>query len=496
MISLSKSRFLSGNQCEKKLFYDVNRRELKPATSADQQAIFDKGHEVGALAQKLYPGGRDANEGVDSNWDIAVRRTSQWLKEGVTTIYEASFSIPGGFAALDILHHSNGERWAIEVKSSSEVKDYHLTDASYQYFVMKHAGITPTRIFIMHVDKDYIKNGNIELDKLFKLVDVTDTVIQNQEEIEIKQNLLLNVLKEKDEPNKDIGQYCNKPFKCDYKYHCWSHLPEGNVFDVFMAKEKGWKLYQEGIYTITDIPDNHFKSKRQQVQIEGFKSNTRLIDCDKIKAFITPLSSPLCFFDFETINSTLPILDRSRPFQQVPFQYSLHITDINGKIIEHHEFLAESDDFTKPGAIDPRRKLLDQLKKDIPKDGSIIVYYSSFEISRLEELAEDFPEERDFIDSLIQRIVDLIIPFKSGWYFDPKMGGSNSIKSVLPAIDPEYSYKDLEITNGSDASSIFLDLVLKRFSGDLMKTRSNLFEYCKRDSEGMVVIYRHLKTLC
>lgn len=495
MASLSKSRFLSGSQCEKKLYFDINRRDLKPITSAEQQAIFDKGHVVGGLAQKLYPGGKDANEGVDSNWDIAIRRTTQWLKEGVTTIYEASFSIPGGFAALDILHHSNGERWAIEVKSSGEVKDYHFIDASYQYFIMKNAGVIPDRVFIMHIDKSYVKKGAIEIEKLFKLVDITETVIKNQKAIQAKQDLLLTVINSNEEPRVDIGQYCNKPFNCDYKHHCWSHIPEKSVFDIYMAKEKAWDLYQKGIHLIEDIPGDLFKNKRQQVQIIGTKTNTIQTDAYKLNTFLNSFSGPLYFFDFETISSTLPILDQSRPFQQIPFQYSLHITDIDGKIIEHREFLAEPNDFNNLGGIDPRRKLLDKLKKDIPQSGSIIVYYASFEISRLEELAVDFPEEKEFLDSLISRVVDLLIPFKSGWYFDAKMGGSNSIKSVLPAIAPEYSYKDLAISNGSDASSIFQSMVEGSFDGDKVKTINHLLEYCKRDSEGMVVIYRHLKSI-
>jgi hypothetical protein len=207
---------------------------------------------------------------------------------------------------------------------------------------------------------------------------------------------------------------------------------------------------------------------------------------------MSSFSAPLYFFDFETINPTLPVLDGTSPFQQVPFQYSLHITDLKGEILDHREFLAEPEDFYSPGAIDPRRKLIDQLKKDIPAEGTIVVYYAGFEVPRLKELAEAFPEEREFIESLIERVKDLLIPFKTGWYFDPKMKGDNSIKIVLPAIDPNYSYKDLEITNGSDASNIFLSMTLGQFSGDKEKTKKAFLEYCKRDSEGMVVIYRHL----
>jgi hypothetical protein len=495
MNSISKSRFLSGCQCEKKLFFDAYRKDLKPPTSEAKQAVFDTGHTVGGLAQQVYPGGKDANEDINGNWNIAINRTKQWLTEGIQTIYEATFSIPGGFAALDILHHQNGERWAIEVKSSGSIKDYYITDASYQYHVMKQAGFTPDKMFLMYIDKDYIKKGEIDPQHLFKLEDITEKVIENQDAVEQKHSQLLTMLNVKVEPTCEIGKHCEEPFECDYMQHCWSHLPDNNVLEIYSHRGKGWDLYQKGIHSITDIPEDTFTNARQQVQITGTKSNALQIDHQSIKEFMSSFSAPLYFFDFETINPTLPVLDGTNPFQQVPFQYSLHITDIEGQITNHREFLARPEDFNDKGAVDPRRKLLDQLKKDIPSKGTIIAYYASFEISRLKELAEAFPEEKEYIDSLIARVVDLLDPFKAGWYFAPSMKGSNSIKSVLPAIDPNYSYKDLEITNGTDASGIYLSMIKNQFTGDYELTRKNLLEYCKRDSEGMVVIYKHLKKL-
>jgi len=496
MNSLSKSRFLSGCQCEKKLFFDSYRKDLKAPTTEAKQAVFDTGYAVGALAQKLYPGGRDANEGVNTEWEIAIDRTKKWLAEGVQTIYEATFSIPGGFAALDVLHHHNGERWAIEVKSTHEIKDYHITDASYQYYVMKQAGFTPDKMFLMYIDKDFTKKGEIDPQYLFKLEDITEKVIENQKAVEKKQSLLLAMLNSKVEPMCEIGKHCGDPFDCDYKHHCWSHLPDNSVFDLYLSGEKGWELYQQGIYSIASIPDNAFKNARQLVQITGTTNDEVLVDQERLNEFLSTFTGPLYFFDFETINPTLPVLDGTNPFQQVPFQYSLHITDIEGQIIDYRKFLARPEDFRNEGTADPRRKLLDQLKRDIPSDGTIIAYYASFEISRLKELAEAFPEEKEYIESLIARVVDLLVPFKAGWYFAPSMKGSNSIKSVLPAIDPSYSYKDLEITNGTDASSIYLSMIKNEFTGDYELTRKNLLKYCKRDSEGMVVIYKHLKETC
>ncbi|MFM7667296.1 MAG: DUF2779 domain-containing protein, partial [Bacteroidota bacterium] len=194
MPTLSKSRFVSGNQCEKKLYFDLFRKDLKPEITEEQQALFNTGHHFGELAQRVFPEGIDATLDMNGNWSLAIERTKQWISEGIKTIYEATFSIPGGFAALDILHHENGERWAIEVKSSTSVKEYHLTDASFQYYVMKEAGFPPDKVFLMHINNKYVKEGAIDPTKLFHLEDITEKVIGNQEFVRLKHASLIQLL--------------------------------------------------------------------------------------------------------------------------------------------------------------------------------------------------------------------------------------------------------------------------------------------------------------
>ena len=233
----------------------------------------------------------------------------------------------------------------------------------------------------------------------------------------------------------------------------------------------------------------------QKLQIEGVKNNSSYIDAHKINGFLENFEGPLYFFDFETINPALPVLNGTRPFEQVPFQYSLHITDLSGNIIDHKEFLAKPEDFSDSTKSDPRLQLIRQLQSDIGKDGNIIAYNASFEISILKGLALSFPEEQEYIDNLILRFIDLLTPFKSGWYYKPEMGASASIKSVLPTIAPEFSYADLEIGNGGLASNTFHAMIENCFTGDRLATTKQLLTYCERDTEGMVVIYRHLRNL-
>jgi len=491
-MGLSKSRFVSGMQCAKKLYYDVHRKDLRQPVNASKQALFDAGHEVGLLAQSYFPGGKDASSVDFKDFTAALSNTKQWIEEGVSTIYEATFSFGGVLSALDILHHSNGKRLAIEVKSSTEIKDYHYIDAALQYWVMSNAGYAPDEISIMYINKDYRKYGEINPAQFFKIEDVTAKVLAMQLMIGADVARLSTMLTLPSEPVINIGRYCNRPFECDYKHKCWNHIPDGSVFDLFFAGDKAWNLYEQGFLMLSDIPDTFALNHRQQLQVEGAKNGSSYIDRQSITTFLGDWEFPLHFFDFETIDPAIPILEGTSPFQKLPFQYSLHVTDALGNILTHTEFLATPEDFINPltYAEDPRYKLIQQLKQDIGNKGSIVVYYKAFELGRLKELAIAFPSEAEFINGLIERVVDLHEPFKNGWYYLPEMNGSASIKDVLPSIDPEFSYKDLIVGNGGDASDLYMSMVNNTFDGDKNETISNLLKYCERDTEGMVVIYK------
>ena len=488
---ISKSRFVSGIQCSKKLYFDIYRKDLKPEISEQQELLFSTGHEIGELAQSAFPNGKDASPENYYDFSKSIQDTKDWIDSDVKTIYEAAFSSNGVLAALDILHHTENERWAIEVKSSSEVKKYHLTDASLQYWVMNKSGFKPDKFFLMHINTAYIKDGDINPKELFTLADITNEVIGNQLWVEENLEDLKNILSTEIEPVVEIGKHCGSPFECDYKHHCWKHIPEQSVFSLYNPRGLDWKLYEQGIFKIIDIPETVSLNHRQNLQVSGQKIAHSHIDKTSISEFLNNWEFPLYFFDFETIFPALPVLNGTRPFQQVPFQYSLHILEQYGGKYIHKEFLAEPKDFNEI-SIDPRKKLIEQMKLDFGEIGSIVAYNATFEISRLKELAIAFPEDRDFIENIINRFVDLLIPFRNAWFYHPEMGGSASIKAVLPAIAPEFNYKDLEISNGGDASNIFLSMINNKFIGDEIFTRESLKKYCERDTLGMVIIWEEL----
>lgn len=489
MKSISKSRFVSGVQCSKKIYFEYFRNDLKLPVSESTQQIFDLGHTVGTLAQKSFPDGKDATPEDFSDFSKSIEQTKQWIAEETETVYEATFATENTLVMLDILHRENDEIWAIEVKSSTSVKEYHYTDSAFQYYVMSKSGYVPDRFFLMHINNQYVKNGEIT-SELFHLEDITKDIIEMQFWVEENFENLLKILELREEPVVEIGAHCSSPFECEFTHHCWKHVPENSVFGLTRAGKKSWHLYEEGILKLEDIPQDYHLTFSQQLQVKGIKNNESYKDLPAILDFLHTWEYPLHFFDFETIFAAIPVLDGTRPYQQVPFQYSLHILDCEDTI-SHKEFLADPKDFLN-STIDPRKKMIEQMKLDFLGKGSIVTYNQSFEVGRLRELAKDFPEDSEFLFALISRIVDLLVVFNKRWYYLPEMGNSASIKFVLPAIAPEFSYSDLEISDGGSASTLFHSSILDD-SQNTEELRENLLRYCERDTYGMVIIFEFLK---
>jgi hypothetical protein len=491
---LSKSRFVSGVQCSKKLFLELNRKDLKPAITASQQAIFDQGHAVGKMAQERYPNGIDLTSQTHYDYADAIDNTLAEMKKKTSTLYEAAFYYDEVLSVIDILEHdANGDIHAIEVKSSGSVSDNYITDASLQYWVMANSGCAPKRFSLLHINSSYVKNGAINLNDFFTPTDITDLVIQKQAWVtqhieELKQTLQIRI-----EPIQAIGRHCNKPFVCDFKSYCWGNLlDKDKVFNLSYGKDKIWRLYNDGILNLADIPDDFELSHRQSCQVNGQRTGAPHIDSYRIHQFLNKAVYPLYFFDFETVNSVVPVLDGTSPFEQVGFQYSLHIVSNINEEPQHKEFLARAEDFTNPQVLNPRLAMINQMKLDFGTTGSIVSYNASFEKGVIEKLAIDFPDDKLFLRDLNNRMIDLLDVFRNAWYYVPKFGKSASIKDVLPALVPNLSYKTLAINNGDLANKTYMSMIDGTFNGDVNETRNNLLAYCKLDTLAMVEIWKAL----
>ena len=478
---LSKSTYLKGVKCKKALYLNKYHKDLRDELTEDQKAIFSQGNKVGELAQNLFPAGIDVTPETFYDYSKSLQQTINAVSNGTSVIYEAAFQFDGVLCAVDILVR-DGDMWnAYEVKSSTSVKETHITDASLQYHVMKNCGIQIKDISIVVIDNSYQKQGDIQVGKLFKIESVYDNVLQLQSSVKEKIQELKSVLSAREIPNELIGEKCTKPYDCDFIGHCWKDVPEYSIFNLASIKKReAEKLYHSGVTLITDLPYDQKLSASQAHQVQSERDGSVIINKKALRSFTDKLEYPLYFLDFETTQMAVPEFAVQRPYQQIPFQYSLHIQDSKNSDILHNEFLAESE------KVDPRIGFINSLISDCGNHGSILVYNIGFEKSILKQLSKDFPQYEAQLNLIIDRLVDLMVPFKNKDYYTPEMKGSYSIKSVLPALCPDLSYDELDIKEGGTASRVFGQMLTDQFEGDVQLTRTHLLEYCNLDTWAMV----------
>jgi hypothetical protein len=479
---LTKSKYLAGLQCPKLLWTLINEKEIIPEVDSSTQKIFDTGTQIGILATSLFTDGIKVTEkGFIEN----INETKKLLNEN-KPLFEAGFMINGLFSRADILVPNNNGWDIIEVKSSTEVKDVNIHDVSFQKHVYELCGLKINKCYLMYINNKYVRNGEINVSELFIKEDITNQVNEFIIDIETRINDMKQIIKG-DKPLIDIGPYCSEPYTCSLIDICWNHLPGNNVFTLTRGGKKSWELYKSNILHIKDIPGDFKLSDKQQIQRECEIFNRNYIDKEAIKHFLKTIKYPIYYFDFETINPAIPLYDGMSPYKRIAFQYSLHIEDENG-IIKHISFLADEKK-------DPREEILKSMKDNLGSNGTILAWNQSFEIGVIKELIEYYPSYRDWGLNILERFNDLIIPFKNYSYYNKIQKGSSSIKKVLPALT-NLSYSDLEISNGSDASSFYEMICLNDLPiKEVQKIRSNLEKYCELDTLAEIEILKQLKKI-
>jgi hypothetical protein len=488
-MTLSKSQYIRGLQCPKSLWLYKNRPELRSEPDTQTEALFETGYRVGDLAKELFPGGVEIAFDP-SDFDGMVRRTRELIEGGADVIYEAAFKERGIFAMADILVRE-GTGWKIyEVKASTQVKPYQIDDAAIQWYALSKT-LSLRGAYIVHINNQYVRHGELDLSRLFAIKEITEQVLAKQETIPQTLRALEAAL-QGDEPDIDIGPHCFDPFECDFCDYCWAHVPkQGSVFELSYARGKQWDLYKDGVLRIDDSPDGYPLGSNAALQVAHHKSQTTKIDREKIAAFLRTLRYPINFFDFETYQEAIPRFDGQRPYQQMPFQFSLHILRQDGTL-EHRAFLADERS-------DPRCEVARRMLEAITPEGSIVAYNQSFEIAQIKNLAEACPQYGDALLALIDRFVDLAAPFQSKSYYDPAFGGRYSIKVVLPALfpdDPELDYAKLgSVQNGQEAMETFANLHRLKDPAKRKAIRDDLLAYCHLDTLAMVKIWQKLKAL-
>jgi len=486
---LSKSSFIRGVQCEKHLYLYKHHYNEMDQFSEMQKAIFKRGTDVGKLAQQLHPNGIDASPKSQFEYDKAVIVTKNLIEEKQKVIYEASFNYSNVLAVADILVYDKSGLKVYEVKSSTSISETYIRDAALQYWVISNSGYKIKDFSITYINNQYVRKGKLDLAELFITESVLDLILPLQKWVEENVDGFKKVLNKITIPKVDIGEHCYDPYTCGFYEYCRKHIPENSIFDLSgVHLNKKYDLYRSGIVKLEDIPVNADLSKNAKLQLDVYKSKKDLIDKKAIKEFLSDLNYPLYFMDFETFQPAVPMFDNSKPYMQIPFQYSLHYKKSKKSEVEHFEFLAETGN-------DPRVKFIENLLRDTKNEGDLLTYNKSFEVLRLKEIAEAFPKYKKEIEERINRVKDLMLPFQKKYYYNYKMQGSYSIKYVLPALIPELSYKYLEINEGGLASIAFESLFHEMDLMRIADTRTNLLEYCKLDTFAMVKLLEKLESL-
>ena len=500
-MNLSKSRYCSALQCPKILWMAKNMPDQFDDSTVDTYWL-DIGNTIGDIARRYF--GDFIEVPYAEKKAKMIKETKRLLDKGTPVICEASFAFEGKFCSVDILCVFDGYVDIVEVKSSlydndskaDDIDEIYLHDMAYQYFVLTGCGLTVRNVSLLALNRQYTRQGELDIQKLFTLTDCTDTVKAMQADIPGRLLDIEKVIMSEDEPDEVIGSRCDSPYECSYKGWCWRNLPEDNIFNIGWRMKKSDKdsAYQAGIISFEDVLNSDIKlddkgKQRRQIETALYDLHPH-VNKPAIKEFLDDLHYPVYHFDFETFMPPIPPWDGIGPYAMIPFQYSLHIQHEDGSVT-HKGFLGEE-------GTDPRRAIAEQICKDIPVDACVLAWHMPFEKTQLKGLAKIFPDLAEHLYEIVDNMKDLIDPFKYGDYYCKAMGGSSSLKSVLPALfpdDPELSYDNLELVqHGGDAMQAYATLHEKP-PEEAEKMRNALIEYCSLDTLAMVKILDKLREL-
>ena len=480
---MSKSKYMSGSQCNKKLWLEKHGREYGEKMSLAQQYIINQGLMIGERARDEFTNGllikSDNLHPTDALFEteLALRNRSEIL-------FEAAFVYEDCFVRVDILRRLNELEWElIEVKGTTKVKKEHIPDIAVQKYVLDNAGINIVKTSLMYLNKNSIAPT---FHDLFLYEDLTNEVIKELVYIEPNLNNYKNVLLREDFPAVEVGSYWKNPYPCKFKKYCWEDINNTSIqYIPRLSSDKLNILHDMNIRKIDQIPKNFPLTMKQKEYIETQVSQNPDINYEAINESIDKLVYPIHFLDFETHNPALPKFKGLRPYSSIPFQFSCHILHSNGEL-EHKEFLASKDE-------DPRLDFLTSLLNTICEEGSIMVYSASFERNVLMKLASTFKEHENKVKNIVSRFWDLLVVFRNN-YTHPGFLGSNSIKNVYPVLTKGKSYSDLDLNKGDEAGIYWEKMLQASDTNEITKYKTALVEYCKLDTFAMYDIFCHLKS--
>lgn len=486
MKNVSKSVYMQYLKCPKMMWYNLHGFEK--VISENTQRTLDDGIEFGIMAQRYF--GDFVVVSPDKDESMA-EQTLNHLKNDALNIAEATFVDKGGYCQIDILHKNENNMYDIvEVKSTSTVKPHYIDDIAYQYYVTKDL-IPVEHCYILHINNEYRRMGELTND-LFELEDVTKKAIEKltpkikktakkSEQVDPNKDLIGEAIRDilfindNDVPTIKVHSRCDDQWECPFMNDCIKTL-EPEEQELMACMDLSWKQRIKCL------------EKKEMVYPKGkevltMKDDEVICDKDKIKEFLSTLSYPIYLLDFESIQNIVPQYDYQKPWQQTPFQYSIHIVNSPDDIkLVHKEFLWTEES-------DPRPALTKQLLEDIPRGSCVLAYNMMFEKMIIKDLAAIYPHYSEHLMEIHDNCIDLMIPFKNHHYYKGDMRASYSIKQVLPSCfpdDPSLNYHNLEeVQNGSMAQDKYLELIKMNDSPEKNRLIHNMLKYCELDTYAM-----------
>ncbi len=487
---LTKTDYLRYLHCPIHLWLHKHEPHKLPNHEIDPQLkwIFEQGNMVEAHARKLFPEGQL----VKGHSEVSAERTKELIEAGATVIFQATAIADGVMAMADILRFDpQTKAWDIfEVKSATEVKDEYVHDVCFQRLAFRKAGYAIGRLHLVHVNGEYMRLGDVDPVQFLAMEDLAERadVLEGTVERGVADALAL-IAHETLPPRGEVTCTC-APKSCPCLQHCWPDLPAYSIFDLtHIHVKKAQELYKAGIRMITDLPADFTLTKAQASQMTCVRTGKPIIEAARIHAALADLKYPIHFFDYETFFPAIPLFDGYKPYQQMVFQFSLHILRTPESELEHKECLVME-------LADPVPTILAALMEHMDNEGTVMVWNKSFEMNRNKEMAASHPAFAQLLHSINDRVFDLMEIFRKHLYVHPDFRGSCSIKDILPVLVPHLSYKALAIQEGGTASlSWYRMLTDGRADDERRKTCADLIEYCKLDTLAMVEIFRRLTSL-
>ena len=493
MSQLSKSDYLLFLRHPAWLWLKKHRRNILPKPDAALQALFDAGHRFEEFAEQRFPNAVRLGFSDFAEYRNLPRRTHQALDDGAATLFQGRFESGRSTCIIDVLQRVESNLFDLfEIKASTSAKSEHIPDLAFQLMVLEGAGLRIRNLGVVHVNRDYVRAGPIDIDALSTLTDVTQKVRAIRHENEAAVEHAFKIMDLDDMPDLSPRHLASGSMDdwLEVLEAVSGPLAPDSIYNLSGIKPaQVGKLEDSGVRSLRDITHDFALTDRQSRQVRAAKTGERTIDVAAIRSFLGAVRYPLYFLDYETFSDVVPAFDGTRPYQQVPFQYSLHIRHAPGAELEHREYLHEEK-------TNPVPALLANLTQELGDTGSVIVWYAPFETRRNTEMGQMSPAHAEFLAGVNARVVDLIDPFRKGWFVDKDFLGSSSIKRVLPVLAPELSYDALAIQDGGAAQREWMDVVLHGKRPDkISKVFADLRAYCARDTLAMVRIFDVLDEL-